>query len=527
MSKEKDHTQGTQKRALIATTAIMFSRVLGLVREQVFAFFFGAGAFLDAFVVAYRIPNLLRDLAAEGALSQSFITIFSQKLSQGKKEEAYRLANKTSTFIVILMIVIIVIAEIFAPQIVSVVATGFSGQKFDLTVRLMRILLPYILFVSLSAILMGMLNSQKKFFIPFSASTFGNLTAIFAGLFFAYILSPDYIYNTANKIINNKPFIAEDFLSIANAITGMAIGTLLAGLAQYVFEIPSNVKLGYKPKLDFKLKDKGLFKILKLTGPAVIAGAAVQINVLVNTEFASLLQDGAVSYLNFAFRFMQFPLGIFGVAIAAASAPVLAQMIIQKKETKFLETIQSSIQMSLFLSIPSTIGLMVLGPEIISLIYQHGQFTPLDTLQTSYALTAYAFGISSYSLIKIYQPAFLAFHNSKTPMKITMLSILINLGINAYFIFVLKLSHWALALGTAIVATSDIILLSYFFRNHLKGVWTKGVFANGLKSLLAALIMGISIYYSLPILKDIFNSGTILNRLSLVFIPIFIAVPIY
>jgi len=517
----------TKKRAFIATLAILGSRVFGLIREQVFAFFFGAGAMLDAFVVAFRIPNLLRDLFAEGALSQSFVAIFSKKLATEGDEEAFALANKVSGFIVLLMAFLVTLGIIFSPQIVRVFATGFTGEKYELTVTLMRIMFPFIFFVSLAALLMGILNAKNKFFIPQSASTFFNITSIVAGLLFAYWLSPDYITQTFRKLMYQEAVTVSDFLAISNAIAGMALGTVLGGLVQYLIQLPSLFKLGYKPKWDFKLKDDALIKVLKLTGPAIIGGAAVQVNVLVNTEFASFLGNGPVSYLNFAFRFMQFPLGVFGVAIAVASAPALAKMVAQKKTTDFLKTIQGSIQMSLFFSIPSMVGLIFLGQEIISLIYQHGHFSAEDTLQTSLALTAYSFGIASYSLIKIYQPAYLAFHDARTPMRVSIFSILINLGINSLFIFVLKLPFWSLAMGTAVVALVNIFILTVLFRKKMPMIWSDDLVINMMKIVVASTVMGAALYFGLPILSEMFPSISLFNKLLLVFIPLTGAVILY
>lgn len=522
-----DHAQKTKSRAFVSTLAIMGSRVLGLVREQVLAFFFGAGAVLDAFFVAFRIPNLMRDLAAEGALSQSFVAIFSQKLTKEDKKEAFQLAHKTTTFIILFMGVLVILGEIFAPQIVSAVAVGFEGEKYLLTVRLLRILFPYILFVSVSALMMGMLHSLGKFFIPHSASTFFNFTSISFGLLFAYWLSPDYMSLTWQKISHGSTLDSLDFLASANAIAGMAMGTLVGGLAQYAFQIPTALKEGFIPKLNFNLKDPGLIKVLQLTAPAIVGGAAVQVNVLINTEFASLLVDGSVSYLNYAFRFMQFPLGVFGVAIATASAPALAQMVTQKKTQDFKKTIRSALQMSLFLCVPSTIGLMVIGQDIIALIYQHGHFSPSDTLQTAYALTAYSLGITSYALIKIYQPAFLAFHNAKTPMRIALFSMFINGGINAYFILVLNLSHWALALGTAIVALVNIILLAFAFRKHIPQIWNQEIWLHLLKVVLASVIMGALLWFMREPLYNTFSAKHLGHRALRVFIPMLLALPVY
>lgn len=517
----------TRKNTLIATSAIMGSRILGLVREQVFAFFFGAGAALDAFVVAFRIPNLLRDLFAEGALSQSFVTIFSQKLATEDNKHAYALANKVSTFIILFIGLLVILGEIFAPQLVSLLASGFTGEKFELTVRLTRILFPFILFACLAALFMGMLNAQNKFFLPQSASTFFNITSIVAGLFFAYLFSPDYITITWHKIVHGAALDTKDGLSVANAITGMAFGTLLGGFVQYIVQLPPLMKLKYRLKLDFKFKDAGLKKVLALTGPAIVGGAAVQVNVLVNTYFASFLRDGSVAYLNYAFRLMQFPLGVFGVAVAIASAPALAKMIAQKKENDFKSTIRQSFQMSLFFSLPSAVGLIVMSGPIISLIYEHGRFSSFDAMQTAYALMAYSLGVWSYSLIKIYQPAFLSYHDAKTPMMVSLFSIIINVSINWYFMRVLHLSHWALALGTAIVATLNFFLLMFLFRKKMKGIWSKQVLWNIFKITISSAIMGVAVWYGCDLLKSFFVKKSLVDQLAHTFIPMLIAVPVY
>lgn len=517
----------TRKNTVIATTAILGSRLFGLIREQVFAFFFGASAALDAFIVAFRIPNLLRDLFAEGALSQSFVTIFSQKLATENDKSAFDLANKVSTFIILLIGSLVILAEIFTPQLVHFLAEGFSGEKFELTVQLTRILLPFILFACLAALLMGMLNAKNRFFLPQSASTFFNITSIVAGLLFAYWLSPDYIVQTFDKVTKGDSLVSVDFLSIAHAIAGMAWGTLLGGIVQHVIQMPALIKLGYRFKLDFNFKDSSLVKVLKLTGPAIIGGAAVQVNVLVNTYFASFLSDGSVSYLNYAFRLMQFPLGVFGVAVATVSAPTLAKMIVQKREEDFKNTIRSSMQMSLFLSIPSAVGLIVLAYPIISLIYEHGRFDMLDAVETAYALMAYALGVASYSLIKIYQPAFLSFHDAKTPMIVSLFSILLNFSINWYFIRVAHFAHWSLALGTAIVATLNLIFLISLFRKKVRGIWSKTAFLNFAKVLISAGIMGIFAWQVHNFLTPIFDYHKFTGQLALALIPITLAVPVY
>lgn len=510
----------TRKNALIATIAIFGSRIFGLVREQVLAILFGAGIALDAFVVAFRIPNLLRDLFAEGALSQAFVSIFSKNLETGDVKEAHKLANQVATFIIITVGFIVVLGMIFAPQIVSLIAIGFKGETYDLTVRLLRIMFPFILLVSLSALKMGMLQAHNKFFIPHSASTFFNIVSIVSGIGFAYWFSADYVVQTWQAIQSGTPLQTTDWLAAANAIAGMSFGVLCGGLAQLLIQFPVSWKLNYRPKLNFDLFNPQVKRVLALTLPAVIGGAAVQVNVLINTEFASLLETGSVSYLNYAFRFMQFPLGVFGVAIASASAPVLAKMVARNDMQKFRQTMQSSMRMSLFLTIPSAVGLIILGPEIIALIYQHGRFTAFDTLKTSQALMAYAGGIAGYAIIKIYQPAFLAFDNSKTPMRVSILSILFNVILNSLFILVFHLEHWALALSTSIIALLNLTLLSILFRKNLDQIWTKSVFIHLFKILLASGAMALSLIFFKDYIHQIWNRDSLLHKLAHAFLPI-------
>ena len=415
-----------------------------------------------------------------------------------------------------------VLGIIFSNEIVSVIATGFEGEKHELTVLLNRILFPFILFASLASIFMGMLNAKNKFFLPQSASTFFNITSIVVGLFTAYLLSPDYIAN----IIQKKTFI-NDSLGITKAIIGMGVGTLTGGIVQWLIQYPSLRGLGYRFRLDFALNHPELIKVLKLTGPAIIGGAAVQVNVVVNTYFASYLYDGAVSYLNYAFRFMQFPLGVFGVAIAVASAPKLARLLSENKNDEFKNTLRSSINFSLFLSLPSTLGLFLLSLPIISLIYEHGQFSANDALQTAYALMAYSFGISCYSLIKIYQPAYLAFHDAKTPMMISLFSIFINFGINHYFVRVLYLPHWALALGVSCVAIINFSLLAFFFQKKLKALWQKEIFFTLGKILIAIFAMGISVFGTLKLCHQFSLQPGFFKQSVFVFFPIGVGTIVY
>lgn len=490
-----------RKNSTIALIAVLGSRVLGLVREIIFASFFGASFVLDAFIAAFRIPNLLRDLFAEGALSQSFVTIFSKVETKEGDQKSWELANHIFGFIILVIGILATLGILFSPYIVKFVAPGFSDEKYNLTVHLNQILFGFILFVSLASVAMGMLNTKGKFALPQSASTFFNFTSITCGILFSYLYEPLYISSIWNHFLDSSTIISG---SPEKAILGMAWGTILGGFVQWFIQMPSLFKLGYrfKPKINFR---NSHFKdVMKLTGPAIIGGAAVQVNVLVNTNFASFLTDGSISWLAFAFRLMQFPLGVFGVSIAIAATPILAKYLAQNNTTDFKKSLTDSIEMNFFLCIPAAFGLAFFADHVVALIYQHGKFSVEDSLQTTYALQAYLVGLPFYALIKIYQPAFLAFGDAKTPMKVSLSSIIINAIAGYLLVFKFHFSHWGLALGTSCVAIYNLLLLTFLFRKKLKEIWTREILIHLIKVLFAT---SISISISYVIMNDFIDNS--------------------
>src|SRR5206468_3825476 len=295
--------------------AILSSRLLGLIRETVFAGLFGAGKNLDAFLMAFRLPNLLRDLFAEGALSTAFITTFSKKIAIEGDQSAWRLANKVATLTAVFMSAVTVLGIVFAPQLVDLLTWGSWSadtvsfgdtlvSKTALTILLTRIMWPFMLLVSLAALVMGMLNAKHVFGPPAMASSYFNLGSIIAGVAIGYWLDPRFG---------------------ARSLVGLAIGTLVGGAWQLVGQFPSLWHVGYKFHADFHWRDEGVRTVLTLMGPAVIAASAVQVNVLINSGFAASLGNGPVSWLNIAFRLMQLPLGIFGVAIGTVTLPLVSK----------------------------------------------------------------------------------------------------------------------------------------------------------------------------------------------------------
>lgn len=449
--------------------AILCSRVLGLIREQVFAGLFGAGRNLDAFLMAFRLPNLLRDLFAEGALSTAFITTFSQKIAKEGDASAWRLANKVATLTVLFMSAVTLLGILFAPQLVNLLTwCSWPADKTALTVLLTQIMWPFILLVSLAALVMGMLNAKHVFGAPAMASSYFNLGSIIAGVAFGWWLDPHF-----------GP----------RSLTGLAIGTLIGGLWQLTAQLPALVRVGYRFRPDFNWRDEGVRAVLTIMGPAVIAASAVQVNVLINSMFAASLGDGPVSWLNIAFRLMQLPLGIFGVAIGTVTLPLASKTAALGNMTEFRGVLASGMRLAFLLTVPSAIGLAILASPIISVIYQHGRFTADMTRNTAGALQFYAFGLVSYSALKVLTPAFYAIGRRKTPMMVSFLAIGTNLFLNWVFTFRLGWGHRGLALSTSLVATINFALLYLLMRRHTQRLETRLLFVDLAKICVAGAVL--------------------------------------
>src|SRR5215475_9143177 len=399
--------QSIARSAGIVSVAVMGSRVLGLVREQVFSSFFGASFANVAFQIAFRIPNLLRDLFAEGALSAAFVATFSQTLAKEGDREAWRLANLVSNGLIIVVSIVAGLGIILSPEIVSVLIRDskhidpLKAQLMtDLAVRMTRILFPFLLMVSLAAVAMGVLNTKGRFGVPASASTMFNVGSIFGGLACAYLLAPEYIRNTATSLLNRqRP--ARDDLGAANAIIGMAIGTLIGGMLQWLIQVPSLRAVGYRWRPIVSFRDPGVRQVMRMMTPAIIGTAALQVNVVVNTVFATSVAEGAVVWLGNAFRLIYLPIGIFGVAISTVTLPVTSRAAALENLDEFRRTLAASLRLTLLLTIPSAVGLIVLSRPIIALIYQYGRFTAVDTNETAMALACYAIGLTAYSTVRV------------------------------------------------------------------------------------------------------------------------------
>ena len=436
--------RGSTRAAGIVGMAILSSRILGLIREMVFAGLFGAGRNLDAFLMAFRLPNLLRDLFAEGALSTAFITTFSKKIAVDGDASAWRLANKVATLTAVFMSAVTLLGIVFAPQLVDLLTWGsWSPDKTELTILLTRIMWPFMLLVSLAALVMGMLNAKHVFGPPAMASSYFNLGSIIGGVAIGWWLDPNFG---------------------ARSLVGLAIGTLIGGAWQLAGQFPSLWRVGYKYHADFQWRDEGVRTVLTLMGPAVIAASAVQVNVLINSGFAASLGNGPVSWLNIAFRLMQLPLGIFGVAIGTVTLPLVSKSAAVGNVDEFRAILARGIRLAFLLTIPSAIGLAMFASPIISVIYQHGRFNAEMTRETAGALEYYAVGLVSYAVLKVLTPAFYAIGKRNTPMIISFFAIGANLFLNWLFTFRLGWGHRGLAFSTSLVATINFLLLYALMR---------------------------------------------------------------
>ena len=453
----------------------MCSRVLGLIREMVIAALFGASRNMDAYLTAFRAPNMLRDLFAEGALSTAFVTTFSRRIATEGDQSAWRLASKVATLTLVFMSAITLLGIVFAPFVIDILAPGFPAEKAALTIQLTRIMFPFILLVSLAALVMGMLNAKDVFGIPALASSFFNIGSIVGGVALCYWLDPQPNWR--------HPHFGE------RGLVGLAIGTLLGGLLQLLVQFPSASRVGFRFKFDFDWRDPGVRTILGLMAPATIAASAVQVNVAVNSGFASTLGNGPITWLNIAFRLMQLPLGVFGVAVATVTLPLVSRSAALGNTQEFRGALAHAMRLVMLLTIPSAIGLIILAEPIIALIYQHGRFTAAATVQTAAALRFYALGLAGYAGVKVLAPAFYALDKRHLPMIVSLISIAVNFGLNWLFTFHLGLGHRGLALSTSFVAMTNFLLLYTMMRRHTGRLETGTMLATLGKIALAGAVL--------------------------------------
>lgn len=446
----------------------MTSRVLGLVRDTVMAYLFGAGGQMDAYNVAFRFPNLVRDLFAEGAMSAAFVPTFTRHLSPDSRERAWRLGNLVITALLGATSILVLLGIVFAQPLTTFFAGAYAAVpgKLELTTQLTRVMFPFLTLVAVAAAFMGMLNALHRFFVPALSPALFNVGSIL----------------TTIALVPVMPMVG------LPAIMAPAIGVLVGGLGQVVAQWPLLRREGFRfrPVIDFK--DPGLREVLALMGPGVLGLAAVQINILVNTSLATRAGDGPASWLNYAFRLMYLPIGLFGVSIATAALPSLSRHAARDDVHEVRQTISHGLRLMLMLNVPATVGLVALATPIVGMIFERGRFSAADTAATAAALAFYAPGLIGYSAVKIAAPSFYALRDSRTPALVSMATVAVNVVLN--ITLARLIGYKGLALGTALAALFNAGSLLYVLRRRLGGLDERAITTALGKIALASLVMG-------------------------------------
>jgi putative peptidoglycan lipid II flippase len=478
------------KSAGVMGIAVLISRVLGLVREQVFAALFGASSATDAYQIAFRIPNLLRDLFAEGAMSSALVPTFIKVQKEEGVERGWQLSTRVFVVLFSLVSLIALLGILFAEPLVGLYASAYREVpgKFQLTVSMTRIMMPFFPLVALAAAFMAILNACGKFFIPSFASALFNLVSILVGVVLARVL-PDY---------GCQP------------IEGMAYGVIAGGLIQALIQWPVLKKVGYRPvwSRPFQrgaLQDPGLRTMMFLMVPGTVGLAATQINILVNSVFATSVGEGAVSWLNYSFRLMQFPIGLFGVSLATATLPAFSRHWSASEYSAASDALGTSIKRVFAINLPASAGLGFLGVPIIGLIFEHGRFHHGDTVATAEALAAYAVGLTAYSVVKVLVPVCYAIGETRFAVLSSFFSVVSNLVFN--LLFVKQLGFVGLAFGTSITAILNSVLLWMLISRKLSSrsvdfkttaLLKSGLAYAGLAALMGVLVFGVDRYWLAP-----------------------------
>jgi len=447
------HGESVARHVGAVSAATFLSRILGLLRDQVFAAWFGAGTAADAFNMAFRVPNLVRDLFAEGAMSASFVPTFTEWRERQGDEAAWALGRQLMSTLLAVLLGLCTLGWIFAPQIIGLIAGGFAAVpgKLALTVTLTRIMLPFLPAVALAAAAMGMLNARGVFFLPAFAPALLNIGMIVFGL----SLIP------AARAIGWP------------VITAMAFGVVLGGVLQFACQLPALHKLGFRFRLEIPTWHPGVRRVAFLMLPATIGLAATQLNIFVSQAIAASFREGSVSWLQYAFRLMQLPIGLFGVAVGTVSLPALSRAAARRDIPGLRATLSESVRLVFLLTVPSALFLAVMARPIIALLFQHGRFHAVDTIATGDALVMYCVGLPAFAAVGIFTRAFYAQGDTRTPVRATFVAVGVNLALNLLFVGPLAglgLAHRGLALATSVTSLLNLSQLAFRLRSRIGGI---------------------------------------------------------
>ncbi|HTG00550.1 MAG TPA: murein biosynthesis integral membrane protein MurJ [Nitrospirota bacterium] len=456
------------KAAGIVGLATLASRIMGYIRDMVMSWAFGTGLAADAFYVAYRIPNLLRELLAEGSMSAAFIPVFTETLTKESRESAHRLANALLARLIILLVVCTVLGIVFAPYVVKFIALGWvqraEHDKYVLGVSLTRLMFPYLFFIGIAALAMGMLNSLRSFLSPALSPVMLNVAQITA-----IVLSVRYL---------DEP------------IFGVAVGVVIGGLLQFLIQVPGLKKQNMMPRPQMNPGHPEIRKIASLATPVFFSSSVNQLNIFIGTIFASFLATGSITYLFYGMRFIHFPLGIFGIAVATAVLPSMSAQAARREMGEFRETFSFGLRLVFFIMFPAMAGLITLRVPIISLLLEHGQFDRLSTQGVSAALLFYAVGLWAMAGVRIVAQAYYSLQDTRTPVKIAVIALVVNILLSSLFVFWTPLAHGGLALATSLAATLNIVLLTWNLRRKIGRIDGARIMKSLLKIVPASIAMG-------------------------------------
>ncbi|MBF0404156.1 murein biosynthesis integral membrane protein MurJ [Candidatus Magnetominusculus xianensis] len=457
------------RSAFSMTAATSISRILGFARDMLVARFLGAGGLSDSFFVAFRVPNLLRELFAEGSMSSGVIPVLSQYNATKGQSAAAMLVRSAFTFIAVLSGLVCLVGIFFAPQIVNIIAPGFSANpaKFTQTVLLTRIMVPFLFFVSISAIVMGALNSRKIFFVPAMASTWFNIGIIST--------------------------IAALYFVLADHSMVVAIGVTVGGFFQFASQVPTFYKNEFSLRPSFNFSHPGLKQIGLLVLPAAIGTSVSQLNIFISTILASYLPTGSITYLYYAMRLIQFPVGVFGVAMGMAVLPSLSEHAARGDFDSLTKDFTFSLKLLFSITIPSMIGLISLSQPIVNVLFQHGHFDYQAMRGTTTALLYYCTGIWAMVGVRVVASTFYSMQDTKTPVRAAVFTLIINISMSV--ILMEHLSFAGLALANALSASANFLALFYFLNKKLKHIAIRGIVWSFMKTLLSSVLMGVAGWY--------------------------------
>jgi putative peptidoglycan lipid II flippase len=466
------------KSTWMISALTVVSRIFGYIRDSQIASLLGTDILAEAYTVAFRIPNALRRLVGEGAVSASFIPVFSKYLKEEKRAEAWEFVNALVSVALVFLTIITILGIVFSPQVVQLfVSDEFERvpEKLEATTALNRIIFPYIAFVSLAAIAMGVLNSFNRFAAPAFAPVMLNISIIVLSFFSGFFSNP---------------------------AKALAIGVVVGGVLQLAIQIPSLLRTGFHFRWLWNLANPGVRQVAKLMGPRLFGIGIVQIDLVVGLQFATAMATGSAAALYYADRVMELVLGGYAIALSTAILPLLSRQAAGNDIAEMKTTIAFSLRMVLFITLPATVGLILLHVPIIQVLFERGEFTADSTAMTSWSLLFFAIGLSAFAMMKIIIQAFYALHDTRTPVMVAAASLAVSITLN--FIFFRPLQNGGPALATSLAAVFDTVVLVWIFRKRHGRLALRSVVASALKFLGAAAAMALVVCYMIdyPNLHD-------------------------